>query len=42
MTASLGITLAKSGDSVESLLERADQTLYQAKKKGKNRCCLAV
>lgn len=42
VTASLGITLAKSGDSVKSLLERADRALYQAKKEGKNRCCLAL
>ncbi|AZT89510.1 diguanylate cyclase [Caldicellulosiruptor changbaiensis] len=41
VTASLGITLARSGDSVESLLERADRALYQAKREGKNRCCLA-
>ncbi|WP_271629224.1 GGDEF domain-containing protein [Caldicellulosiruptor sp. DIB 104C] len=41
VTASIGITLAKNTDSVESLLERADRALYQAKREGKNRCCLA-
>ncbi|EIW00621.1 diguanylate cyclase [Thermoanaerobacter siderophilus] len=42
VTASLGITLAKNSDSVESLLERADRALYQAKREGKNRCCLVL
>ncbi|WP_338056048.1 GGDEF domain-containing protein [Thermanaerosceptrum fracticalcis] len=37
VTASLGIALAKNNDSVDSLLERADQALYQAKRQGKNR-----
>jgi diguanylate cyclase (GGDEF)-like protein len=37
VTASLGIALAKNSDSVDSLLERADQSLYQAKRQGKNR-----
>lgn len=37
VTASLGIALAKNNDSVDSLLERADQALYQAKSQGKNR-----
>ncbi|SHH17059.1 GGDEF domain-containing protein [Thermosipho atlanticus] len=37
ITVSLGVTLAKNGDSVYSLIERADKALYQAKKQGKNR-----
>jgi len=37
VTASLGIALAKNSDSVDSLLKRADQALYQAKRQGKNR-----
>ncbi|MDK2820857.1 MAG: hypothetical protein PWP31_822 [Clostridia bacterium] len=41
VTASLGIALAKNSDSVDSLLKRADQSLYQAKKQGKNHFCLA-
>jgi len=40
VTASLGIALAKNDDSVDSLLERADQSLYQAKRQGKNCFCL--
>lgn len=37
VTASLGIAFAKNSDSVDSLLKRADQALYQAKRQGKNR-----
>jgi diguanylate cyclase (GGDEF)-like protein len=37
ITASFGIALAKNSDSIDSLLERADQALYQAKRQGKNR-----
>ncbi|MCF6094376.1 sensor domain-containing diguanylate cyclase [Microaerobacter geothermalis] len=37
VTVSLGIALAKISDSVDSLFERADQALYQAKREGKNR-----
>lgn len=36
VTASLGIALAKNNDSVDSLIEKADQALYQAKRQGKN------
>ncbi|NPV27057.1 MAG: GGDEF domain-containing protein [Firmicutes bacterium] len=36
VTASLGITSAKNSDSVDSLLGRADRSLYQAKRQGKN------
>ncbi|MDN5348027.1 MAG: hypothetical protein PWP65_1591, partial [Clostridia bacterium] len=36
VTASLGITSAKENDSVNSLLARADQACYEAKKQGKN------
>lgn len=36
VTASLGIAAAKRTDSVDSLLARADQACYQAKKQGKN------
>lgn len=42
VTVSLGIALAKNSDSVESLLERADRALYQAKREGKNRWYLAL
>ncbi|WP_003541886.1 sensor domain-containing diguanylate cyclase [Desulfotomaculum nigrificans] len=37
VTVSLGIALAKNSHSVDSLLEEADQALYQAKRQGKNR-----
>ncbi|NSW90617.1 MAG: diguanylate cyclase [Firmicutes bacterium] len=40
VTASLGIALAKNSDSVDTLLKRADQSLYQAKRQGKNCFCL--
>lgn len=35
-TASFGLTLYKSKDSVDTLIERADKALYQAKKSGRN------
>jgi len=37
VTASFGVALAKAGDDVESLLTRADDALYQAKRSGRNR-----
>ena len=37
VTASFGVALAKAGDDVESLLTRADNALYQAKRSGRNR-----
>ncbi len=36
-TASIGVATLRSGDTMESLIERADKALYQAKKEGKNR-----
>jgi len=36
-TTSIGITSVSLNDSVESLLERVDEALYDAKKKGRNR-----
>lgn len=36
LTISAGIACHKQGDSVETLLERADKSLYEAKKAGKN------
>ncbi|HEX2584479.1 MAG TPA: diguanylate cyclase, partial [Steroidobacteraceae bacterium] len=38
ITASCGVTELKRGDSIESVFERADKALYQAKKEGRNRC----
>jgi diguanylate cyclase (GGDEF)-like protein/PAS domain S-box-containing protein len=37
VTVSLGVTEAKTDDSVETLLERVDKALYNAKEKGRNR-----
>jgi diguanylate cyclase len=37
VTASFGVALAKAGDDVESLLTRADDALYRAKRSGRNR-----
>ena len=39
ITASFGVAAAESGDTAESLLRRADQALYRAKKTGRNRSC---
>ncbi len=41
VTASCGVAELKQGDSAESLFERADKALYQAKKDGRNRCVAA-
>ncbi len=37
VTASFGVTQVKMGDTVKSILERADKALYRAKKSGKNK-----
>lgn len=39
ITASFGIAQFRSGESVESFVERADTMLYRAKQKGRN-CCV--
>ncbi|RXJ67342.1 hypothetical protein CRV08_10465 [Halarcobacter ebronensis] len=36
-TASFGVTTIKSGDTIESFIDRADNALYKAKTTGKNR-----
>lgn len=36
VTASVGATLARPGESVESVLQRADEALYEAKQAGRN------
>ncbi|SED91544.1 diguanylate cyclase (GGDEF) domain-containing protein [Pseudomonas anguilliseptica] len=36
ITASFGFTLAEQGDTLETLLTRADDALYQAKRDGRN------
>lgn len=40
ITASFGIAGALPGDTLDSLLERADQALYAAKRAGRNRVCI--
>ena len=37
ITASLGVALFEAGDTLESLVTRADDALYQAKRNGRNR-----
>ena len=39
ITASLGLTMLREGDSVSSLLSRSDSLMYRAKHEGKNRIC---
>jgi len=36
-TSSFGVSTYKDGDSEESMVERADNALYEAKKSGRNR-----
>ena len=35
-TLSIGVTLARPGESVDGLIARADQAMYQAKQGGRN------
>lgn len=39
VTVSVGWSLAHRGDTAETLVERADQALYQAKREGRNQVC---
>ncbi|MEW5721800.1 MAG: GGDEF domain-containing protein, partial [Thermodesulfobacteriota bacterium] len=41
ITVSLGVAELKPGETAAGLLDRADQALYQAKRKGKNRTVAA-
>ena len=41
VTFSAGVTAYRVGERIETALERADQALYEAKRTGKNRTCLA-
>jgi diguanylate cyclase (GGDEF)-like protein len=39
VTSSFGVSTARTGDTVQSLLQRADDCLYSAKAAGRNRTC---
>jgi diguanylate cyclase len=41
VTFSAGLTLWRESDSLDGCLERADEALYEAKRTGKNRTCVA-
>jgi len=41
VTFSAGVTAYRDGEAIEAALERADQALYEAKRTGKNRTCIA-
>lgn len=41
VTFSAGLTIYRRGESIEEALERADDALYEAKRTGKNRTCVA-
>ena len=41
VTLSVGVAIAKAGDTLEALLERADAAMYSAKRAGRNRIGLA-
>jgi diguanylate cyclase len=41
VTFSAGVTLFRSGERLEETLDRADEALYEAKRTGKNRTCVA-
>jgi diguanylate cyclase len=42
VTVSIGLAVAEPGDTAETLLERADRSLYQAKEAGRNRVVVAA
>jgi diguanylate cyclase len=41
VTFSAGVSAYRPGERIEEALERADQALYEAKRSGKNRTCVA-
>ena len=41
-TASFGITIFKKGDTIDSIIKRADEALYEAKNSGRNKVCIKV
>ncbi len=40
MTISIGVAASKESDTLESLLDRADQAMYAGKQAGRNRVSL--
>jgi diguanylate cyclase len=36
VTVSIGVAMIRDGDSIDSLVQRADQALYSAKRQGRN------
>jgi diguanylate cyclase (GGDEF)-like protein len=42
ITASIGVSEYKAGDTAETLLSRADQAMYRAKETGRNRVCREI
>ena len=42
VTISVGASLARSDDTVETIVKRADQLLYQSKQGGRNRVSLST
>ena len=41
VTFSAGVTAFRTGETLDAALERADRALYEAKRTGKNRTCVA-
>jgi diguanylate cyclase (GGDEF)-like protein len=41
LTASLGVTTLRDGDTADSFFRRADEALYRAKSQGRNQTCVA-
>jgi diguanylate cyclase len=41
VTFSAGVTRWRAGEELQVTLERADEALYEAKRTGKNRTCVA-